>query len=145
MAEKNLADSIEMAAEWLDDSAVKAAFFDVFDHYGLSLRNVAQEMNVSASTLTRRLKNACLLTRGDAAGALNILGAVASASANPARSTDEVAQRLIKALEDKNVMELPPMTGKELTVMRISQALDALSDSDLALIEQLVNRLTGQQ
>lgn len=125
---------------FLPNSAVKTALQALFAYYNVSQAAIAKQMGDSASKLSRTLDRLQGLSESDREYIYRILEAVAKESATPPRSPNEVAERFISELDEANTLE-QPTTPREIAVMNIAQMLDSLTDSDLELVERMVERL----
>lgn len=132
----------QMAGEMalLPNGAVKTALQALFKHYDVSQAKIAKRISIDGGTLSRRLDKLKSLSERDQERIYQILEAVAETSATPPRSPNEVAEWFIGELEEANMLE-SPTTPRGITVMNIAQMLDSLTDSDLELVEQMVERL----
>lgn len=125
---------------FLPNGAVKTALQALFAYYHVSQAAIAKRMVVSGSSLSRRLDRLQGLSERDREYIYRILEAVAETSATPPRSPNKVAEWFINELEEANTVELPT-TRHGIAVDRIAQMLDSLTDSDLELVERMVERL----
>lgn len=130
--------AVEMAL--LPNGAVKTALQALFAHYRVSQAAIADYIGKDGSTLSRWLDTLKGLSERDQEHIYLILEAVAEISATPPRSPNEVAERFIGELEEANTLE-PPTTPRGIAAMRIAEMLDNLTDSDLELVELMVERL----
>ena len=128
----------EMA--FLPNGAVKTALQALFAHYHISQAKIAKRMSINGGTLSRRLDTLKGLSERDQERIHQILEAVAETSTTPPRSPNEVAERFIGELEEANALD-QPTTPREIVVMNIAQMLGSLTDSDLELVERMVERL----
>lgn len=128
------------AMAFLPNGAVKKALQDLFAHYGVSQAKIAEHMGDSGAKLSRKLSKLQGLSEKDREYIYRILEAVAEISATPPRSPNDVARRFVGKLEEVGTLELPT-TPREITAMNIAQMLDSLTDSDLELVERIVERL----
>lgn len=140
MIDERLKEQMADAMAFLPNGAVKTALQALFAHYRVSQAVVARHMGVSGSSLSRKLDRLQEQSGNDREYIYRILEAVAETSATPPRSPDEVAKQFINELEEANTLELPT-TARGTVVMSIAQMLDSLTDSDLELIKQMVERL----
>lgn len=124
----------------LPNGAVKTALQALFKHYGVSQAKIAKRIGIDGGTLSRRLDTLKGLSERDQERIYQILEAVAEISVTPPRSPNEVAERFIGELEEANTLE-SPTTPRDIAVIRIAQMLDSLTDSDLKLVERMVERL----
>lgn len=140
MIDERLKEQMANEMAYLPNGAVKTALKALFKHYGVSQAVVAKHMGVSGSSLSRRLEKLQGQSENDREYIYRILEAVAETSATPPRSPNEVAERFIGELKEANTLELPT-TPRDIAVMNIAQMLDSLTDSDLELVERMVERL----
>lgn len=140
MIEERLAAQMIGAMALLPNGAVKTALQALFAHYRVSQAVVARHMGVSGSSLSRALDRLQGQPENNREYICRVLEAVAETSATPPRSPNEVAERFIGELEEANTLELPT-TPHGIAVERIAQMLDSLTDSDLELVERMVERL----
>lgn len=140
MIDKRTKEQMADAMTFLPNGAVKTALQALFKHYGVSQTAVADCIGKNGSTLSRQLDRLRGLSEKDREQIYRILEAVAEISATPPRSPKEVAERFIGELEEANTLDLPT-TPREIAVMNIVQMLDSLTDSDLQLVERMVERL----
>lgn len=140
MIDKRTKEQMADAMAFLPNGAVKTALQALFKHYGVSQAAVADCIGKDRSTLSRQLDRLRGLSEKDREQIYRILEAVAEISATPPRSPKEVAERFIGELEEANTLDLPT-TPREIAVMNIVQMLDSLTDSDLELVERMVERL----
>ena len=137
MIDERLKEQMADAMAFLPNGAVKTALQALFKHYGVSQTAVADCIGKDGSTLSRRLGRLQGLSEKDREHIYRILEAVAEISATPPRSPNEVTERFIGELEEANTLGSP----REIAVMNIAQMLDSLTDSDLELVERMVERL----
>lgn len=140
MIDKRTKEQMADAMAFLPNGAVKTALQALFKHYGVSQAAVADCIGKDRSTLSRQLDRLRGLSEKDREQIYRILEAVAEISATPPRSPKEVAERFIGELEEANTLDLPT-TPRGIAVMNIVQMLDSLTDSDLGLVERMVERL----
>lgn len=140
MIDKRTKEQMADAMAFLPNGAVKTALQALFKHYGVSQAAVADCIGKDRSTLSRQLDRLRGLSEKDREQIYRILEAVAEISATPLRSPKEVAERFIGELEEANTLDLPT-TPRGIAVMNIVQMLDSLTDSDLGLVERMVERL----
>lgn len=140
MIDERLKEQIATGMGYLPNGAVKTALQTLFAHYHVSQAKIAKHMGVSGSTLSRQLEKLQGQSANDRKQVYRILEAVAETSATPPRSPNEVAERFIGELEEANTLE-PPTTPRDIAVMNIAQMLDNLTDSDIKLVERMVERL----
>lgn len=140
MIDKRTKEQMADAMAFLPNGAVKTALQALFKHYGVSQAAVADCIGKDRSTLSRQLDRLRGLSEKDREQIYRILEAVAEISATPPRSPKEVAERFIGELEEANTLDLPS-TPRGIAVMNIVQMLDSLTDSDLGLVERMVERL----
>lgn len=140
MIDERLKEQMANEMSFLPNGAVKTALQAIFAHYRVSQAVVARHMGVSGSSLSRQLDRLQGQPENNREYIYRILEAVAETSATPPRSPNEVAERFIGELEEANTLELPT-TPREIAVMNIAQMLDNLTDSDIVLVELMVERL----
>lgn len=140
MIDERTKEQMTDAMAFLPNGAVKTALQALFKHYGVSQAAVADCIGKDGSTLSRQLDRLQGLSEKDREQIYRILEAVAEISATPPRSPKEVAERFIGELEEANTLDLPT-TLRGIAVMNIVQMLDSLTDSDLGLVERMVERL----
>lgn len=140
MIDKRTKEQMADAMAFLPNGAVKTALQALFKHYGVSQAAVADCIGKDRSTLSRQLDRLRGLSEKDQEQIYRILEAVAEISATPPRSPKEVAERFIGELEEANTLDLPT-APRGIAVMNIVQMLDSLTDSDLELVERMVERL----
>ncbi len=140
MIDERLKVQMTGAMALLPNGAVKTALQALFKHYGVSQTKIAKHISIDGGTLSRRLDKLKGLSERDQEHIYQILEAVAEISATPPRSPKEVAERFIGELEEANTLDLPT-TPRGIAVMNIVQMLDSLTDSDLGLVERMVERL----
>ena len=140
MIDKRTKEQMADTMAFLPNGAVKTALQALFKHYDVSQAAVADCIGKDGSTLSRQLDRLRGLSEKDREQIYRILEAVAEISATPPRSPKEVAERFIGELEEENTLDLPT-TPREIAVMNIVQMLDSLTDSDLKLVERMVERL----
>lgn len=140
MIDERLKEQMADQMAFLPDGASKAALQALFAHYRVSQAVISRHMGVSGSTLSRRLDSLQGLSKREQEQIYQVLEAVAEISATPPRSPNEVAERFIEELNEANTIELPT-TPREIAVTKIAQMLDSLTDSDLELVERMVERL----
>lgn len=147
MIDERLKEQMADAMAFLPNGAVKTALQALFKHYGVSQSKIAKRISIDGGTLSRRLDKLKGLSERDQERIYQILEAVAEISATPPRLPKDVAERFICELEEANTLESPttplesPTTPREIAVMNIAQMLDSLTDSDLKLVERMVERL----
>lgn len=140
MIDERMKEQMADAMAFLPNGAVKTALQALFKHYGVSQSKIAKRISIDGGTLSRRLDKLKGLSERDQERIYQILEAVAEISATPPRSPKDVSERFICELEEANTLE-PPTTPREIAVMNIAQMLDSLTDSDLKLVERMVERL----
>lgn len=140
MIDERLKEQMADAMAFLPNGTVKTALQALFKHYGVSQSKIAKRISIDGGTLSRRLDKLKGLSERDQERIYQILEAVAETSATPPRSPNEVAERFIGELEEANTLDLPT-TPRGIAVMNIVQMLDSLTDSDLGLVELMVERL----
>lgn len=140
MIDERLKEQMADAMAFLPNGAVKTALQALFKHYGVSQSKIAKRISIDGGTLSRRLDKLKGLSERDQERIYQILEAVAEISATPPRSPKDVAERFIGELEEANTLE-SPTTPRDIAVMNIAQMLDSLTDSDLKLVERMVERL----
>lgn len=140
MIEERLKVQMAGAMALLPNGKVKTALQALFKHYGVSQTKIAKHISIDGGTLSRRLDKLKGLSERDQERIYQILEAVAEISATPPRSPKDVAERFISELEEANTLE-PPTTPRDIAVMNIAQMLDNLTDSDIELVELMVERL----
>lgn len=140
MIDERLKEQMADAMAFLPNGAVKTALQALFKHYGVSQSKIAKRISIDGGTLSRRLDKLKGLSERDQERIYQILEAVAEISATPPRSPKDVAERFFCELEEANTLE-SPTTPREIAVMNIAQMLDSLTDSDLKLVERMVERL----
>lgn len=140
MIDERLKEQIANEMAFLPNGAVKTALQALFAHYRVSQAAVADCIGKDGSTLSRRLDRLQGLSEKDREYIYRLLEAVAKTSATPPRSPNEVTERFIGELEEANTLG-SPTTPREIAVMNIAQMLDSLTDSDLELVERMVERL----
>lgn len=140
MIDERLKEQMADAMAFLPNGAVKTALQALFKHYGVSQSKIAKRISIDGGTLSRRLDKLKGLSERDRERIYQILEAVAEISATPPRSPKDVAERFIGELEEANTLE-SPTTPRDIAVMNIAQMLDNLTDSDIALVERMVERL----
>lgn len=140
MIDERLKEQMAGTMAILPNGAVKTALQALFAHYRVSQAVVASHMGVSGSSLSRQLDRLQGQPENDREYIYRILEAVAETSATPPRSPNEVAERFIGELEEANTLDMPT-TPREIAVINIAQMLDRLTDSDLELVKQMVERL----
>lgn len=143
MIDERTKEQMTGAMALLPNGAVKTALKALFKHYGVSQAKIAKHMSINGGTLSRWLDTLKGLSERDQERIYRILEAVAEVSATPPRSPKEVAERFKSELEEANTLELPT-TPREIAVTNIAQMLDRLTDSDLELVKQMVERLQEQ-
>lgn len=140
MIDERLKEQMADAMAFLPNGTVKTALQALFKHYGVSQSKIAKRISIDGGTLSRRLDKLKGLSERDQERIYQILEAVAEISATPPRSPKDVAERFICELEEANTLD-QPTTPREIAVMNIAQMLDSLTDSDLGLVERMVERL----
>lgn len=140
MIDERLKVQMTGAMALLPNGAVKTALQALFKHYGVSQTKIAKHISIDGGTLSRRLDKLKGLSERDQEHIYQILEAVAEISATPPRSPKDVAERFIGELEEANTLE-SPTTPRDIAVMNIAQMLDNLTDSDIELVERMVERL----
>lgn len=140
MIDERLKEQMANEMSFLPNGAVKTALKALFKHYGVSQAAVADCIGKDRSTLSRWLNTLKGLSERDQERIYQILEAVAEISATPPRSPKDVAERFRSELEEANTLD-QPTTPHEIAVMNIAQMLDSLTDSDLKLVERMVERL----
>lgn len=140
MIEERLKVQMTGAMALLPNGKVKTALQALFKHYGVSQTKIAKHISIDGGTLSRRLDKLKGLSERDQEHIYQILEAVAETSTTPPRSPNEVAKRFISELEEANTLE-PPTTARDIAIMNIAQMLDNLTDSDIELVELMVERL----
>ena len=140
MIEERLKVQMTGAMALLPNGAVKTALQALFKHYGVSQTKIAKHISIDGGTLSRRLDKLKGLSERDRERIYQILEAVAEISATPPRSPKDVVERFIGELEEANTLE-SPTTPRDIAVMNIAQMLDNLTDSDIELVELMVERL----
>lgn len=140
MIDERLKEQMADAMAFLPNGTVKTALQALFKHYGVSQAAVADCIGKDRSTLSRWLNTLKGLSERDQERIYQILEAVAEISATPPRSPKDVAERFRSELEEANTLD-QPTTPREIAVMNIAQMLDSLTDSDLELVGQMVERL----
>lgn len=140
MIDERLKEQMADAMAFLPNGTVKTALQALFKHYGVSQAAVADCIGKDRSTLSRWLNTLKGLSERDQERIYQILEAVAEISATPPRSPKDVAERFRSELEEANTLD-QPTTPREIAVMNIAQMLDSLTDSDLELVERMVERL----
>lgn len=140
MIDERLKEQMADAMAFLPNGTVKTALQALFKHYGVSQSKIAKRISIDGGTLSRRLDKLKGLSERDQERIYQILEAVAEISATPPRSPKDVAERFIGELEEANTLE-PPTTPRDIAVMNIAQMLDNLTDSDIKLVERMVERL----
>lgn len=140
MIDERLKEQMADAMAFSPNGAVKTALQALFAHYGVSQAKIADCIGKDGSTLSRRLDRLQGLSEKDREYIYRLLEAVAKTSATLPRSPNEVTERFIGELEEANTLE-SPTTPREIAVMNIAQMLDSLTDSDLKLVERMVERL----
>lgn len=140
MIDERLKEQMADAMAFLPNGAVKTALQALFKHYGVSQSKIAKRISIDGGTLSRRLDKLKGLSERDQERIYQILEAVAEISATPPRSPKDVAERFIGELEEANTLE-SPTTPRDIAVMNIAQMLDNLTDSDIELVERMVERL----
>ena len=137
MIDERLKSQMTSEMAFLPNGAVKTALKALFKHYGVSQTKIAKRISINGGTLSRWLNG---LSERDQEHIYQILVAVAETSATPPRSPNEVAERFKSELEEANTLD-QPTTPREIAVVNIAQKLDSLTDSDLKLVERMVERL----
>lgn len=140
MIDERLKEQMADAMAFLPNGTVKTALQALFKHYGVSQSKIAKRISIDGGTLSRRLDKLKGLSERDQERIYQILEAVAEISATPPRSPKDVAERFIGELEEANTLE-SPITPRDIAVMNIAQMLDNLTDSDIKLVERMVERL----
>lgn len=140
MIDERLKEQMADAMAFLPNGTVKTALQALFKHYGVSQSKIAKRISIDGGTLSRRLDRLKGLSERDQERIYQILEAVAEISATPPRSPKDVAERFIGELEEANTLE-SPTTPRDIAVMNIAQMLDNLTDSDIELVERMVERL----
>lgn len=140
MIDERLKEQMADAMAFLPNGTVKTALQALFKHYGVSQSKIAKRISIDGGTLSRRLDKLKGLSERDQERIYQILEAVAEISATPPRSPKDVAERFIGELEEANTLE-SPTTPRDIAVMNIAQMLDNLTDSDIELVERMVERL----
>lgn len=140
MIDERLKEQMADAMAFLPNGTVKTALQALFKHYGVSQSKIAKRISIDGGTLSRRLDKLKGLSERDQERIYQILEAVAEISATPPRSPKDVAERFIGELEEANTLE-SPTTPRDIAVMNIAQMLDNLTDSDIGLVERMVERL----
>lgn len=140
MIDERTKEQMADAMAFLPNGAVKTALKALFKHYSVSQAAVADCIGKDRSTLSRWLNTLKGLSERDQERIYQILEAVAEISATPPRSPKDVAERFRSELEEANTLD-QPTTPREIAVMNIAQMLDSLTDSDLGLVERMVERL----
>lgn len=140
MIDERLKEQMADAMAFLPNGTVKTALQALFKHYGVSQSKIAKRISIDGGTLSRRLDKLKGLSERDQERIYQILEAVAEISATPPRSPKDVAERFIGELEEANTLE-SPTTPRDIAVMNIAQMLDDLTDSDIELVERMVERL----
>lgn len=140
MIDERLKEQMADAMAFLPNGTVKTALQALFKHYGVSQSKIAKRINIDGGTLSRRLDKLNGLSEREQERIYQILEAVAEISATPPRSPKDVAERFIGELEEANTLE-SPTTPRDIAVMNIAQMLDNLTDSDIELVERMVERL----
>ena len=140
MIDERLKEQMADAMAFSPNGAVKTALQALFAHYGVSQAKIADCIGKDGSTLSRQLDRLQGLSERDQERIYRILEAVAETNATPPRSPNEVAERFVGELEEANALELPT-TPRGIATMRIAEMLDNLTDSDLELVERMVERL----
>lgn len=140
MIDERLKEQMADAMAFLPNGTVKTALQALFKHYGVSQSKIAKRISIDGGTLSRRLDKLKSLSERDQERIYQILEAVAEISATPPRSPKDVAERFIGELEEANTLE-SPITPRDIAVMNIAQMLDNLTDSDIKLVERMVERL----
>lgn len=140
MIDERLKEQMADAMAFLPNGTVKTALQALFKHYGVSQSKIAKRISIDGGTLSRRLDKLKGLSERDRERIYQILEAVAEISATPPRSPKDVVERFIGELEEANTLE-SPITPRDIAVMNIAQMLDNLTDSDIKLVERMVERL----
>lgn len=140
MINERMKEQMADAMAFLPNGTVKTALQALFKHYGVSQSKIAKRISIDGGTLSRRLDKLKGLSERDQERIYQILEAVAEISATPPRSPKDVAERFIGELEEANTLE-SPTTPRDIAVMNIAQMLDNLTDSDIELVERMVERL----
>lgn len=140
MIDERLKEQMADAMAFLPNGTVKTALQALFKHYGVSQSKIAKRISIDGGTLSRRLDKLKGLSERDQERIYQILEAVAEISATPPRSPKDVAERFIGELEEANTLE-SPTTPRDIAVMNIAQMLDNLTNSDIELVERMVERL----
>lgn len=140
MIDERLKEQMADAMAFLPNGTVKTALQALFKYYGVSQSKIAKRISIDGGTLSRRLDKLKGLSERDQEHIYQILEAVAEISATPPRSPKDVAERFIGELEEANTLE-SPTTPRDIAVMNIAQMLDNLTDSDIKLVERMVERL----
>lgn len=140
MIDERLKEQMADAMAFLPNGTVKTALQALFKHYGVSQSKIAKRISIDGGTLSRRLDKLKGLSERDQERIYQILEAVAEISATPPRSPKDVAERFIGELEEANTLE-SPTTPRDIAVMNIAQMLDNLTNSDIKLVERMVERL----
>lgn len=140
MIDERLKEQMADAMAFLPNGTVKTALQALFKHYGVSQSKIAKRISIDGGTLSRRLDKLKGLSERDRERIYQILEAVAEISATPPRSPKDVVERFIGELEEANTLE-SPTTPRDIAVMNIAQMLDNLTDSDIKLVERMVERL----
>lgn len=140
MIDERLKEQMADAMAFLPNGTVKTALQALFKHYGVSQSKIAKRISIDGGTLSRRLDKLKGLSERDQERIYQILEAVAEISATPSRSPKDVAERFIGELEEANTLE-SPTTPRDIAVMNVAQMLDNLTDSDIELVERMVERL----
>lgn len=140
MIDERLKSQMTSEMAFLPNGAVKTALKALFKHYGVSQTKIAKRISINGGTLSRWLDTLNGLSERDQEHIYQILEAVAETSATPPRSPNEVAERFKSELEEANTLD-QPITPREIAVVNIAQKLDSLTDSDLELVERMVERL----
>ena len=140
MIDERLKEQMANEMSFLPNGAVKTALKALFKHYGVSQSKIAKRISIDGGTLSRWLNTLKGLSERDQERIYQILEAVAEISATPPRSPKDVAERFRSELEEANTLD-QPTTPREIAVMNIAQMLDSLTDSDLELVERMVERL----
>lgn len=140
MIDERLKEQMADAMAFLPNGTVKTALQALFKHYGVSQSKIAKRISIDGGTLSRRLDKLKGLSERDQERIYAILEAVAEISATPPRSPKDVAERFIGELEEANTLE-SPTTPRDIAIMNIAQMLDNLTDSDIELVELMVERL----
>ena len=140
MIDERLKEQMADAMAFLPNGTVKTALQALFKHYGVSQSKIAKRISIDGGTLSRRLDKLKGLSERDQERIYQKLDAVAEISATPPRSPMHDAERFIGELEEANTLE-SPTTPRDIAVMNIAQMLDNLTDSDIELVERMVERL----